>query len=57
MKKNKWLIIGVVGVLAYMYFKKKKKAEANAKANAENVDAVEEVVDVMEDNINNDLLS
>ena len=34
MKKNKWLIIGVVGVLAYMYFKKKKKAEANAKANA-----------------------
>ena len=43
MKKNKWLIIGVVGVIAY-YLYKKKKGSAGASENlAES--SVEEVVE------------
>jgi predicted negative regulator of RcsB-dependent stress response len=55
MKKSKWLIIGVVGVLAYMYYKKRQKT--NAQSNTDNVKTIEEVVDTKEENVNDNFLS
>jgi len=55
MKKSKWLIIGEEGVLAYMYYKKKQKT--NAQSNRDNVKTIEEVVDVTEENVNDNFLS
>lgn len=55
MKKNKWLIIGAVGVVAYLWWKnKKKKASASAEVPSTNV--VEEVMEEVEQDVNDDLL-
>jgi hypothetical protein len=58
MKKSKWLIIGVVGVLAYLWYKKKSKPTSSLGTKLKDVEqnvevAVEEVVE----EVNNDLLS